>query len=75
MFGALDIGLPVGQLEQALHEAIANGATTEAILDAVDRRGRVMKCRAKVAPLVYRDRSTKGAVVLLEDCTIIAQLP
>jgi hypothetical protein len=45
------------------------------MLDAVDRRGRVMKCRAKVAPLVYHDRSTKGAVVMLEDCTTIAQLP
>ena len=34
-----------------------------------------MKCRAKVAPLVYPDRSTKGAVVMLEDCTTIGQLP
>jgi two-component system CheB/CheR fusion protein len=75
VFGALDIGLPVRELEPALQEAIANGATTEALLDAVDRRGRVMKCRAKVAPLVYHDRSTKGAVVMLEDCTTIGQLP
>jgi hypothetical protein len=29
-----------------------------------------MKCRAKVAPLVYHDRSTKGAVVMVEDCTV-----
>jgi two-component system, chemotaxis family, CheB/CheR fusion protein len=70
VFGGLDIGLPVRQLEPALHEAVANGATTEVLLDAVDRRGRVMKCRAKVAPLVYHDRSTKGAVVMVEDCTV-----
>jgi two-component system CheB/CheR fusion protein len=74
VFGGLDIGLPVHQLEPALREAIADGATTEVVLDAVDRRGRVMKCRAKVAPLVYQDRSTKGAVVMLEDCTVIRQL-
>jgi two-component system CheB/CheR fusion protein len=66
-FTALDIGLPVHELEPALRRTLNENATIEAMLDAVDRRGRPMKCRARVAPLIYDNQRIQGAVVMLED--------
>jgi two-component system CheB/CheR fusion protein len=66
-FVSLEIGLPVQNLDQSLWHAIDQGTASEAVLDAVDRRGRTLKCRVRVAPLVYDDRSTQGAVILMED--------
>ncbi len=66
-FGALDIGLPVRQVEPALTRAVRDGAASETMLDALDRRGRKMQCRVRVSPLLYEDRSTQGAVIVLED--------
>ncbi len=66
---SLDIGLPVKQLEQPLRQAAANATPSESVVDALDRRGRTMKCRVRIAPLMYDDRSTRGAVIMLEDHT------
>ena len=66
-FGALDVGLPVQQLQSALQQAVQDFASSEVALDALDRRGRPMKCRVRVTPLVYEDRSIQGAVVVIED--------
>jgi two-component system CheB/CheR fusion protein len=67
LFGALDSGLPVQQIEPKIGHALIDGATSDVTLDAVDRRGRALKCRVRVAPLLYEDRSKQGAVILLED--------
>jgi two-component system, chemotaxis family, CheB/CheR fusion protein len=66
-FGALDIGLPVQRLEPAVRSAAKQGEASQFVLDALDRRGRTMKCRVRVAPLLYEDRSTRGAVIMIED--------
>ena len=66
-FGGLDIGLPVRRLEQAVHEAATQNETTGTIIDAVDRRGRAMRCRVRVTPLLYDDRIPQGAVLVVED--------
>jgi two-component system CheB/CheR fusion protein len=66
-FTSLDIGLPVQQLEQALRGAVMDAASSELALDALDRRGRRMRCRVRVSPLVYPDRNTQGALVVVED--------
>jgi two-component system, chemotaxis family, CheB/CheR fusion protein len=66
-FTALEIGLPVQRLDPSLRQAVAEGRASEMILDAVDRRGRPLRCRVRVAPLVYDDRSNQGAVILMED--------
>jgi two-component system CheB/CheR fusion protein len=68
-FGALDIGLPVQQFEPAVTQAVRDGVVSDATLDALDRRGRRMKCRVRVSPLLHDDRSTHGAVIVLEDRT------
>ncbi len=66
-FTALEIGLPVRKLDESLRQAVNQGKASEAILEAVDRRGRILRCRVRVSPLVYEDRSTQGAVILTED--------
>jgi two-component system CheB/CheR fusion protein len=66
-FGALDIGLPVHQLEGSVQRAATASETSEVVLATVDRRGRVMTCRVRVTPLVYDDRITRGAVIMVED--------
>ncbi len=73
IFTTLDIGLPVQHLEQALRQAVAQAAPSEEVLDALDRRGRSMKCRVRIAPLIYEDRSTQGAVIIVEDHTSASQ--
>jgi two-component system, chemotaxis family, CheB/CheR fusion protein len=66
-FGSLDIGLPVHQLEAAVRSAALQSEASEMIMDAVDRRGRTMRCRVRVAPLLFDDRTTQGAVIMVED--------
>ncbi len=66
-FGALDIALPVQQIEPTLREVIRTGAANEISLDALDRRARTMQCRIRITALLYDDRSIQGAVILLED--------
>jgi two-component system CheB/CheR fusion protein len=66
-FTSLDIGLPVQQLEQALRGAVIDAASSDLTLDALDRRGRGMRCRVRVSPLVYPDHNTQGAMVVVED--------
>jgi two-component system, chemotaxis family, CheB/CheR fusion protein len=66
-FGALDVALPVQQIEPKVGQAITEGAISDITLDALDRRGRELKWRVRVAPLIYEDRSKQGAVILLED--------
>ena len=64
-FGTLDIGLPVQQVEPVLRQAIHDGAASETTLDALDRRGRKMKCRVRI--LLYDDRKAQGAVIVVDD--------
>jgi two-component system CheB/CheR fusion protein len=66
-FTTLDIGLPVQRLERALRRAIAESEAVETALETVDRRGRPMKCRVRISPLVFDDRTTGGAVIMLEN--------
>jgi two-component system CheB/CheR fusion protein len=66
-FNTLDIGLPVQQLVPPLRETLAGSKPVEAVADALDRRGRPLQCRVRISPLSYDDRSTQGAVLLVED--------
>jgi two-component system CheB/CheR fusion protein len=59
----------VQQFEPAVTQAVRDGVVSDATLDALDRRGRRMKCRVRVSPLLHDDRSTHGAVIVLEDRT------
>jgi two-component system CheB/CheR fusion protein len=64
----LDIGLPVGRLQGAVRECQAGRSEREeAVLDAIDRRGRALRCRVVCLPLRHtRDGEVAGAIVMME---------
>src|SRR5262245_22305719 len=67
-FFTLDIGLPVGELHQAIREALSGAlAHREVTLAATNRRGKTIQCRVSVAPLVGSDKSVTGVILLMED--------
>jgi two-component system CheB/CheR fusion protein len=66
-FVELDIGLPVHQLAPAVHAVIDGGKSADLQVDAVERRGRSIACRVRVTPLLYEDRASHGAVLIVEE--------
>ena len=64
----LDIGLPVEQLKRPLLASLSgshDGASIE--LPALNRRGKTITCRVSFNPLLARDRSIEGVIVLMDD--------
>ena len=64
----LDIGLPVRRLRTAIQVCIADGAEPqELVLDAVNRRGRKIKCRVAINPLRDVKGQPQGAIIITEE--------
>jgi len=64
----LDIGLPVERLKAAVRACIeGRSEVEEAVLEAVNRRGRAVGCRVSVAPLRNGGRNVSGAVLVMEE--------
>jgi two-component system CheB/CheR fusion protein len=62
----LDIGLPVEELRQGLRETVTDGKEREQSLDGVNRRGKPVRCRVRIAP--YRGPSgVDGMILLIEE--------
>jgi two-component system CheB/CheR fusion protein len=61
-FFTLDIGLPVKDLRTMLRAVLRGKPADEVIVDAVNRRGRKIRCRVAVTTL---PPGGKGGVVLL----------
>jgi two-component system CheB/CheR fusion protein len=67
-FQNLDIGLPVERLKAPIRACIEErSAVEELVLDAVNRRGRSIRCRVTCAPLTTAEHEVLGAVVLMEE--------
>jgi two-component system CheB/CheR fusion protein len=64
----LDVGLPLEQIRPAIR-AVLEGreAFQELALDAVNRRGRPVRCLVSVSPLFSVSREIRGAVVLVDE--------
>jgi two-component system, chemotaxis family, CheB/CheR fusion protein len=62
----LDIGLPLKQIAPAVHSVLAGGEAVEMRVDAVERRGRTIRCRVRVSPLLYEDHASHGAALFVE---------
>jgi two-component system CheB/CheR fusion protein len=64
----LDIGLPVEQLNQPIRACFSGEAGEEISLDvnAVNRRGRSIRCRVIISPLHGADDQIMGAILLLD---------
>ena len=64
----LDIGLPVAELRGMLRPCLAGEAEhEETLLDAINRRGRKIKCRVTCSPLVLPDKKREGIILLMEE--------
>ncbi|HSU14814.1 CheR family methyltransferase [Longimicrobium sp.] len=67
-FQNLDIGLPVERLKAAVRACIGGESEyEEVLLDAVNRRGRSIRCRVAVTPFVGVDQEIRGAVLVMEE--------
>jgi two-component system CheB/CheR fusion protein len=62
----LDIGLPVEQLKQPIRVTMSDGgAYQEVVLDAVNRRGKAMRCRVSCNPLTGAGDLRRGAILMM----------
>jgi two-component system CheB/CheR fusion protein len=72
----LDMGLPVEVLAGPLRRATAeDGVAGDAVVDAVDRRGRAFSCALRVLPLRSAAQGLRGAIVLMADERVSGRLP
>ncbi|MFL5877554.1 MAG: CheR family methyltransferase [Solirubrobacteraceae bacterium] len=64
---SLDIGLPVEKLRRPLRNALAgNVEGNDVVLDAVNRRGRALRCKVSCLPLMVSSSDVRGVIVLME---------
>jgi two-component system, chemotaxis family, CheB/CheR fusion protein len=67
-FLGLDIGLPLDDAKAALRSVVAGGSErAEVTLDAIDRRGRPIRCHLTVLPLGGDGPGPTGAIVLMDE--------
>jgi two-component system CheB/CheR fusion protein len=63
----LDIGLPVDRLKNLVRSClVAESDHQEVLLDAVNRRGRPIKCRVTCTPLTKKGDGIRGTILLME---------
>jgi two-component system CheB/CheR fusion protein len=64
----LDIGLPVGELRTIIRLCLAGEVgQQEIVVDAVNRRGKKIKCRVTCAPLVTAAKKREGIILTMEE--------
>lgn len=63
----LDIGLPVDQLRPAIRSCLSAFEPSEVVLDAINRRGRSIRCRVTSTPLLQENNQAQGVILLMEE--------
>jgi two-component system, chemotaxis family, CheB/CheR fusion protein len=64
----LDIGLPVDKLRAAIRSCLAGDTDQkELVLDAINRRGKAIKCRIACSPLMAHNKQRQGVILLMEE--------
>ncbi|HEY9786606.1 MAG TPA: CheR family methyltransferase [Candidatus Obscuribacterales bacterium] len=65
----LDIGLPVKDLKEPLLKAIGDGGNAEFDVNAINRRGKAIKCKIRLSALVSGDKETKieGLIMAIDE--------
>jgi two-component system CheB/CheR fusion protein len=70
----IDIGLPVEELRPAIRAVLGGDSERETVdLEATNRRGREFHCRVVITPLVNRARQIRGAILLMEETTVLEE--
>jgi two-component system, chemotaxis family, CheB/CheR fusion protein len=64
----IDIGLPVHELRAPVRACLAGDSERgEIVLDAVNRRGKKIKCRVTCSPLVTSNKKREGVILMMEE--------
>jgi two-component system CheB/CheR fusion protein len=64
----LDIGLPVGELRTIIRPCLTGEVDQqEVVVDAVNRRGKKIKCRVTCAPLLTAAKKREGIILTMEE--------
>jgi two-component system CheB/CheR fusion protein len=67
----LDIGLPVDQLRQPIRNVLSQeNGQAKLRLEAVNRRGKRIRCSIRVTPLRGSASEIRGVIVLMEEQTL-----
>jgi two-component system CheB/CheR fusion protein len=67
-FLSLDIGFPVQELKNPLQSIMNDGMNPEEMVkDAINRRGRRIKCRVFISPFKGRQKEAQGAIIVMEE--------
>ncbi len=65
---SLDIGLPVEKVRVAIRACLIGESEHEEVaLDAVNRRGKSIKCRVTCTPIVATNKERHGTILMLEE--------
>ena len=63
----LDIGLPVMELRQPIRDCLAGTPSKTVTVDAVNRRGKPLRCAVTCTPLDGGDDGVRGVILMMED--------
>ena len=64
----LDIGLPVGELRTMIRPCLSGEVDRqEVVLDAINRRGKKIRCRVTCSPLVAGSKKREGVILMMEE--------
>jgi two-component system CheB/CheR fusion protein len=64
----LDIGFPVSRLRNEIRASVTDGSGPhELLVDAINRRGRSIKCRVTINPFKAGNGEREGAVIMMEE--------
>ena len=67
-FMSLDIGLPIEKIKTAVRAClIAESEYEEVIVDAVNRRGKTIRCRVTCTPVVGAGKERHGTILMMEE--------
>jgi two-component system, chemotaxis family, CheB/CheR fusion protein len=64
----LDIGLPVAELRTMIRPCLAGEVDRqEVVLEAVNRRGKKIRCRVTCTPLIAGSKKREGVILMMEE--------
>ena len=63
----LDVGLPVDEVAPLIRRAMTDDRVVVELFDAVNRRGRAMRCVVRVSSLRSASGASRGAIVQMEE--------
>jgi two-component system, chemotaxis family, CheB/CheR fusion protein len=64
----LDIGLPLEHIRPLLRNCLNGEAKSQVLtLDAINRRGKTIRCQVTCTPLSSRGNGVRGAILMMED--------